>query len=58
MRLSVTGDTMNKFINENWRAVLKEIGKPTYDALGLIVHKILSDAARMVPYKDLFDDTE
>jgi hypothetical protein len=49
---------MNKFINENWKEVLKEIGKPTYDALGLIVHKILSDAARMVPYKHLFDDTE
>jgi hypothetical protein len=49
---------MNQFINDNWRDVLNEIGKPTYDSLGLIVHKILSDAAAMVPYKDLFDDTE
>jgi hypothetical protein len=49
---------MNKFINENWRAVLKELGSPTYDALGLVVHNIISGAARTVPYKDLFDDTE
>jgi hypothetical protein len=49
---------MNAFINENWRLVLKEIGKPTYDALGLIVHNIITAAARTVPYKDLFDDSE
>jgi hypothetical protein len=49
---------MNHFINENWREVLNELGQPTYDALGLIVHKILSDAAATVPYKDMFDDTD
>jgi hypothetical protein len=49
---------MNAFINENWRAVMKEIGQPTYDALGLIIHTMLSGAARSVPYKDIFDDTE
>jgi hypothetical protein len=49
---------MNQFINENWREVLRELGKPTYDALGLIVHNILTDMSRVVPYKDLFDDTD
>jgi hypothetical protein len=58
MRLYVTGDIMNQFINENWREVLRELGTPTYDALGLIVHKILSNTSKMVPYKDLFDDTD
>jgi hypothetical protein len=49
---------MNKFINENWRTVLQELGPSTYDALGLVAHKIIIDAARTVPYKDIFDGTE
>jgi hypothetical protein len=49
---------VNTFINENWRAVIKEIGQPTYDALGLIVHTMVTKSARTVPYKDVFDDTE
>jgi hypothetical protein len=49
---------MNAFINENWRAVLKELGQPTYDALALIVNNIIGAAAKTVPYKDMFDDTE
>jgi hypothetical protein len=49
---------MNKFINANWRAVLKEIGQPAYDALGLHIHRVFSEAAKTVPYKDIFDDTE
>jgi hypothetical protein len=49
---------VNTFLNENWQAVLNEIGQPTYDALGLIAHTMLTQAARTVPYKDVFDDTE
>ena len=49
---------MNTFINENWRIVIKEIGQPTYEALGLIVHNMITNAAKTVPYKDVFDDTE
>ena len=49
---------MNKFINENWKAVLQEIGQPTYDALGLIVHTMLTRSAQTVPYKDVFDDVQ
>ncbi|PNF31886.1 hypothetical protein B7P43_G07896 [Cryptotermes secundus] len=55
---TVLGDIMNQFINENWREVLQELGQPTYDALGLVVHKILNNTMRVVPYKDLFDDTD
>jgi hypothetical protein len=49
---------MNKFINENWREVLKVVGKPTYDALGLVVHTIVSDSSKTVPYKNIFLDVE
>jgi hypothetical protein len=49
---------MNQFINDNWRDVLRELGQPTYDALGLVVHTILTNTLKVVPYKDLFDDTD
>jgi hypothetical protein len=49
---------MNEFINENWRTAIKELGQPTYDALGFIIHTMLTNAARTVPYRDIFDDTE
>jgi hypothetical protein len=29
-----------------------------YDALGLIIHRIFNEAAKTVPYKDIFDDPE
>ncbi|KAJ4448249.1 hypothetical protein ANN_10263 [Periplaneta americana] len=51
------GDAMNKFLNENWRLVLDEIGKPAYKALGLIVHQIVTNVAKKVPFKELFLDT-
>ena len=56
--LTVSADNMNTFINENWRIVIKEIGQPTYEALGLIVHNMITNAAKTVPYKDVFDYTE
>lgn len=56
--LSVSGDNMNKFLNENWRDVLKVIGQPTYEALGLIAHTIATEAAKTVPFKDVFLDLE
>jgi hypothetical protein len=49
---------MNTFINSNWRAVLKHVGEPMYEAMGLFAHKIISEAAKTVPYKDIFDDAE
>jgi hypothetical protein len=55
---SVTGDAMNSFIAENWRLVLDQIGKPSYKALGMIVHQILSEVAHKVPYDELFSDTD
>jgi hypothetical protein len=49
---------MNAFINENWRSLKKEIGQPTYDVLGNVIHTMFSGAARTVPFKDVFDDVE
>jgi hypothetical protein len=49
---------MNDFINENWREILRELGKPTMESLGGIFFKIFADASKTVPYKDVFDGTE
>lgn len=56
--VSVSGYYGNKFINANWRAVLNQIREPLNEAFGLTVHRIFSEAAKTVPYKDFFDDTE
>lgn len=54
----VLADAMNKFINENWREVLKQLGQPTYDAISLVINNILTGIAKSVPYKDVIGDTE
>jgi hypothetical protein len=56
--LSVSGDEMNKFINDNWRQVLDQTGPKAYESLGFIIHKIFREAATTVAYRDVFDDTE
>jgi hypothetical protein len=45
---------MNEFINENWRLVVEELGKPVLTSLGSIVHEILRNLTEKVPYKEMF----
>jgi hypothetical protein len=45
---------MNAFINDNWRLVVEEIGKPVFKSLGSLVHQILSSVSKSVPYNELF----
>jgi len=52
--LSVTADAMNNFFNENFQLILKELGQPTYKALGMAVHQIVLGFAEKVPYDELF----
>jgi hypothetical protein len=54
--LSVTGDTMNTFLNDNFQLILKEIGQPSYKALGMAVHQIMVAITNKVPYDELFTD--
>jgi hypothetical protein len=56
--LSISGDIMNDFINENWREILREVGEPAVKALGGLFFKIFRDASNTVPYKEAFDDAE
>jgi hypothetical protein len=52
--VSFTGNTMNQFINENWRLVLDEIGKPALMSLGSIVNQVIMNVAERVPYSEMF----
>jgi hypothetical protein len=45
---------MNTFLNEKFKVLLQEFGKPTYRALGLIVHQIVTTVTEKVPYDELF----
>jgi hypothetical protein len=45
---------MNEFINENWRLVVEELGKPVLTSLGSVVHEVLLNLAENVPYKEMF----
>jgi hypothetical protein len=45
---------MNNLINDNWRLVFEDFGKPFFMALGGIVHHILTIVSQKVPYNELF----
>jgi hypothetical protein len=56
--LSVSGNADNKHVNDNWCATLNQTGPKSYQILGQIIHRIFSQAATTVPYKDIFNDRE
>jgi len=47
---------MNNLINQNWRIVVEDLGKPVFVALGGIVHQILTTVSQKVPYNELFTE--
>ena len=55
---SVSGNEMNKYINDNYHTLMGEVGQQLYESFGLIIHRIFSHAATIVPYRDIFNDTE
>jgi hypothetical protein len=42
---SVTGDVMNNFLNENFQSIVEDVGQPSYRAIGMIVHQIVTALA-------------
>ena len=56
--LSVSGNAFHKHVNENLETLMSEVGREVFDALGLVIHRIFSNAATTVAYKDIFNDTE
>jgi hypothetical protein len=45
---------MNNFMNENFHLVVEELARPSFRALGMIVHQIVAAIAQKVPYDELF----
>lgn len=48
------GDTTNRFLNENWSDIFKEIQDNIFDAFTLIAENTLRNVFNKVPYNDLF----
>jgi hypothetical protein len=49
---------MNKFLNENWRVVYSEMGKEILMVFGEVLFSILMESAKIVPFKEIFNDVE
>lgn len=48
------GDSTNKFLNENWNDIFKEIKVNIFDAFGLIAENVVRNVFNKVPYQELF----
>jgi hypothetical protein len=48
---------MNTFLNENWKALVRELAPPIGEAIGQIVKRILTNIFVLVPYDESFPET-
>lgn len=45
---------MHRFLDENWREVLNEVGPSVGDAIGSIFKLIFNNLFKVVPYRKIF----
>ena len=45
---------MNRFMNENWREILKDVGPVLADALAEYIRQVLNIIYSSVPYENVF----
>lgn len=48
------GDSTNRFLNENWNDIFKEIRANIFDAFTLIIENTLRNVFNKAPYNDIF----
>ena len=48
------GETMNKFLNDNWKDILPEIKPSINHSYGKVFVKIISSVFSTIPYNELF----
>lgn len=48
------GDPTNKFLNENWADILKELKRVFGDTIGGILKNIIGSVFAVLPYVDFF----
>lgn len=49
-------DTMNNFMNENWRELYNELKSGILDALGAVIINLVNNVFIRIPYEQLFID--
>ncbi|CAB3375916.1 Hypothetical predicted protein [Cloeon dipterum] len=49
-------DHMNRFLNENWRELVLELGPPIAEALNQVLTQLMSNIAKTVPMKEVFPE--
>ncbi|GLG93794.1 Takeout 1 [Gryllus bimaculatus] len=52
------GTTLNNFLNENWRAVVDDLGQPFVEAAAQVIREFAFAIIGNVPYDEIFDDVE
>ncbi|KAF6207064.1 hypothetical protein GE061_018302 [Apolygus lucorum] len=52
------GESMNRFINENSREVIKELGAPVIDSVSQVFEIILASICELVPYSLVYPENE
>lgn len=50
----VSGNNMNRFLNENWREVTKELGPAVGQAFSDVFRILLTNVAAQVPFEDIY----
>ena len=48
------GDAVNKFLNDNWRVVMEEAGRPATKYVGKELFNVLIELCSKIPVKELF----
>ncbi|KAJ9577448.1 hypothetical protein L9F63_005949 [Diploptera punctata] len=48
------GDNMNRFMNENWKEIIKDVGPGMADALGEYIRQVLNNIYSLVPVENSF----
>lgn len=49
------GDSMNQFLNENWKDILNELKTPIVDGFGGVFKVIINHIFNSFPYTDVFN---
>ncbi|KAK7869870.1 hypothetical protein R5R35_006675 [Gryllus longicercus] len=52
------GNTLNNFLNENWRAVVDDLGQPFMEAAAQVIREFAFAIIGNVPYDEIFNDVE
>jgi len=50
------GDNMNRYLNENWKEVVTELGPHFGEAISQVIQAILTNIFELVPYDEAFPE--